>query len=814
MKKLSKKQMLKKIVDKTILEEKLSEVESDSEKYYSVIEEYGISNKLNDIIDNFPKLESNKSSLYKKNKARIGIICDEFLFYSLKDAADFEYISYSENLTVDISLDMLLVVSSWRGLDHTWDYVANPNGEKRKSLITLIEKYNKESIPTVFYSKEDPISYKEYLSIAKACRYILTSAKEVIEDYKRDTGNSNVDYLEFGVNPMYHNPIGKKLDDKELSNLVTFAGSWMVRFPERNQEALEIFNGINKTNHDLCIIDRQYERKMKRYHFPSYLLSNISATIPHERLMKLHKATTWGINLNSVKDSETMFANRVYELQAMGNVVVSNYNKGVHSKFPHILMAGFSNDVENIFNNISINEKRDLIARGIREVMLNHTAYHRVSKLTSFIGLKTDEINTPNVLVVGSGEKAYSSYKHQTYKNLTYIHRDEFNGKVSYKDYEFICYLSNDKIYEEYYIENLLSAFVYSEADVVTMNNDEYDYSSKENYIEDLSMVKSSIYEQLNEDKSDIKYFNIPVSEVIKRNSEEKLNTKKHLLDIIIPVNNEQNFLEFKSLRSLNHDSIDSKVNIHILNIGEDSEAKSSTLNRVKRKYKNVKIIDVNSDSVQTTILKMFRKLSSPYVMFLKPENEIVSNKLMKVINKNLDSEYDMILSDSYNPVIKQIKAYESDLLTDYYSLNESISGVIFKVSFIQDLLMEENNINEKILVLKSLIKSKSKIHSNLTIHNNFHYVRDTSNLNKKSYLENSLKDEMAIKSLMDENNTLDEYVNKVFIEKFINNYFELFKLSDEKVDTYQTLKNILDLYVSNYDQRNKKFNKLIDLLF
>src|SRR5699024_6836667 len=139
------------------------------------------------------------------------------------------------------------------------------------------------------------------------------SAHEMVDTYIRDRGNKNVNYLEFGVNSLYDNPICKDLSNDYLNNIVTFAGSWMVRLPERNKEALQMFSAVNRTEKKLAIVDRQYERRMSRHHYPSYLIKNISATIPHERLMRLHKATNWGINLNSVKDSVTMFANRVYE---------------------------------------------------------------------------------------------------------------------------------------------------------------------------------------------------------------------------------------------------------------------------------------------------------------------------------------------------------------------------------------------------------------------------------------------------------------------------------------------------------------------
>ena len=49
--------------------------------------------------------------------------------------------------------------------------------------------------------------------------------------------------------------------------------------------------------------------------------------------MNTHRLFRWAINVNSVKYSETMFANRVYELQAMGNLLLTNYSMGVNNKF-------------------------------------------------------------------------------------------------------------------------------------------------------------------------------------------------------------------------------------------------------------------------------------------------------------------------------------------------------------------------------------------------------------------------------------------------------------------------------------------------
>src|SRR5699024_5572494 len=209
----------------------------------------------------------------------------------------------------------------------------------------------------------------------------------------------------------------------------------------RNAEALEMFSAVNKTDKELVIVDRQYERKMSRYHYPSFLLKNISATIPHERLMRLHKATNWGINLNSVKNSITMCANRIYELQAMGTVVISNYNKGVHTKFPHLVISSYQNDIQHFIRTITSEEENELIATGIREVMLNHTSYHRVAKLIQ-INDPSYKLTSPKILIVGENQHSEESFNNQSYENLDYVSKEKFEQQDILNNYDFIALFS------------------------------------------------------------------------------------------------------------------------------------------------------------------------------------------------------------------------------------------------------------------------------------------------------------------------------------------------------------------------------------
>src|SRR5699024_4536837 len=84
--------------------------------------------------------------------------------------------------------DFVIFATSWRGIDSSWDGAAHPNNEKRQEMIELVEKYNEQGTPTIFYSKEDPVNFHLFKSLAEHCQYIFTTAIEVVKNYKEFTG--------------------------------------------------------------------------------------------------------------------------------------------------------------------------------------------------------------------------------------------------------------------------------------------------------------------------------------------------------------------------------------------------------------------------------------------------------------------------------------------------------------------------------------------------------------------------------------------------------------------------------------------------
>lgn len=196
--------------------------EYELEEYIKLKEDladYDFLQRIKDKINQIP--ESNGTEYFEKLNVEIGIIADEFLYNSFKDIANFHYITPDNYKNYIGKIDVFLLVSTWKGLGGEWRGLANPkNSELRKKVQIMISEFRDAGAKIVFYSKEDPTNYDRFVGIAQMSDYIFTTAKEVVKYYMQDCNNRNVSVLEFGVNPLYNNPIGIRMyKDGEYLNV-------------------------------------------------------------------------------------------------------------------------------------------------------------------------------------------------------------------------------------------------------------------------------------------------------------------------------------------------------------------------------------------------------------------------------------------------------------------------------------------------------------------------------------------------------------------------------------------------------------------
>lgn len=111
------------------------------------------------------------------------MLSDEFLYDSLRDSAHVTYLRQDNFREVAQESELLIVASTWRGIDDEWLGTTGAEGLVRSEVIPA---FRRAGVPVAFYSKEDPPNYARFLPLAQVADYVFTSAEEVIPDYQRD----------------------------------------------------------------------------------------------------------------------------------------------------------------------------------------------------------------------------------------------------------------------------------------------------------------------------------------------------------------------------------------------------------------------------------------------------------------------------------------------------------------------------------------------------------------------------------------------------------------------------------------------------
>src|SRR5699024_1000889 len=198
----------------------------------------------------------------------------------------------------------------------------------------------------------------------------------------------SIDVLPFGINPKHHSPIGSKQGD--IQRIVPFAGSWFNhRYKSRRRWGTEILDAVVAADdYDLVIFDRNSSLNDSRYRFPNLYSNTVTHAIDHQQLMDIQRVVDVSINLNSVSNSVSMFANRAIELQAQGTFVLSNYSVGLNSRYPHVHLSNGYTDTLAALDQLTERDIREIQADGIRTVFSNDLAIMRIAKIIETVGLE------------------------------------------------------------------------------------------------------------------------------------------------------------------------------------------------------------------------------------------------------------------------------------------------------------------------------------------------------------------------------------------------------------------------------------------
>lgn len=333
-----------------------------------------------------------KFNVSNQKKIKVATILDSFSHYSFKYEFDLIVLnpdSWKKQFESE-KPDLFFCESAYLGLVTKKDYkspwrrkiCSMPNENNNQTLKEIIEYCRKKRIPSIFWNKEDPISQNDvtfnFIDISLEFDYIFTSCEESVENY-RIKGHKNVYPLMFASQPMLFNPV---MSDDRLKDTVVFAGSWYSKFPERCINMKLIFDKILDKNFGLKIYDRFSKIAAKDRTFPDEYMQYVNEGVDYMEIPNIYKESEFGLNFNTVTDSNTMFARRVFELMASNTVVLSNYSKGVHRLFKDNVLYLDRDDFDLNRNFDKIKEEN------LYNVLENHNYSNRFRQILDTINFK------------------------------------------------------------------------------------------------------------------------------------------------------------------------------------------------------------------------------------------------------------------------------------------------------------------------------------------------------------------------------------------------------------------------------------------
>ncbi|WP_247042186.1 glycosyltransferase family protein [Arthrobacter rhizosphaerae] len=328
----------------------------------------------------------------RRNDLTVGVILDDFSSAAFSFEWDLVLLrkdSWEQQLA-DTRIDFLFVESAWNGNSGSWKFQLTGTSGPKPEFLALMEWCRAQSIPTVFWNKEDPPHYDDFLPAARCFDVVFTSDSDRIPSYLEDLGHDRVAALPFAAQPAIHNPIRTGQD--RHSRGVAFAGMYFAhKYPERRQQMDMLLTAARNASQgglELEIFSRQLGGE-SNYQFPVPFSENVIGTLDYARMLTAYRTYKVFLNVNSVVDSPSMCARRIFEITACGTPVVSAPSAAIEHFFEpdEVLVAGSQEQAEHQIRMLaSSSELNDrVVHKGQRRIWASNTYAHRAETIVASV---------------------------------------------------------------------------------------------------------------------------------------------------------------------------------------------------------------------------------------------------------------------------------------------------------------------------------------------------------------------------------------------------------------------------------------------
>lgn len=446
---------------------------------------------------------------------RVGVIADQFTEMAFQYEWD-QVVLTPQNWEDALSdgLDLIFVESAWSGSSGAWKYQLTGSKAPTQALQDLVGAAQERSVPTVFWNKEDPAHFEDFIDTAELFDWVYTTEEAVLSKYRERLGHDRVGVLPFAAQQSVHNPIRPTRWDSDQLRGISFAGTYFRhKFPERREQMEYLLAGSQEAavrEHSELDIFTRFAGVDPNYEFPEEYQKYVRGELNYKQMLTAYRAYRVILNVNSVPTSKSMCGRRVFEVSACGTPILSAPTAAIDNAFPGGTIPQAADEETASFwarALLGSAELRDRMTHlSQREIWRRHTYTQRVNQVLTDVGLERWVVKPPRVsamistnrpqqlghvldamskqndvdleiLVLCHGfvleEQEKRDFK-ERFGAITWLERDQsvplgecYNILASRATGEVVAKIDDDDSYGPYYLAEQLAALDYAGADVV-----------------------------------------------------------------------------------------------------------------------------------------------------------------------------------------------------------------------------------------------------------------------------------------------------------------------------------------------------------
>lgn len=338
-----------------------------------------------------------------RSAVRVAVILDEFSHAAWGPEWDVEPLTPAtwEQQLAENKFDLLFVESAWNGNDGAWQYHLTGPTAPRPALVAMVQAFAAAGVPTVFWNKEDPPHYADFLETARLFDAVLTSDARKVPEYHHDLGHTRVGVLPFAAQPELHNPVRAR---SAAPVGVAFAGMYFARkYPQRREQLQLLLDGAleaaRRGGEPLSIFSRQHGGQPE-YQFPEPFDRQVRGALPYQQMVAAYQEFSVFLNANSVTDSPSMCARRIFEISGCGTPVLSAPSAALRNFFEsdEVYEVQTQEEATQVLRTLARSpEQRDRsVHLAQRRLWLEHSYAHRAASVLDIAGLDSLPSAPPN----------------------------------------------------------------------------------------------------------------------------------------------------------------------------------------------------------------------------------------------------------------------------------------------------------------------------------------------------------------------------------------------------------------------------------